>query len=69
MNDFLVAWRNVWLPILGNDGKFYVYFDNAAVWSIDYVTFTSYAFFVIAVIWLSTLSVRLLRKMICGVVR
>lgn len=69
MSDFVLAWRNIWLPVLGNDGSFTLYFNNSAVWSIDYVTLTSYILYVGLVCWLVTLSVRLLRKLLCGVVK
>lgn len=70
MNDFVVAWRSdVWLPLLGNDGTFSLYFNGSAVWSIDYLTLTGYVLWIAAVIWLISLSVRLLRKLICGVVK
>lgn len=70
MSDFVVAWRSdVWLPLLGNDGTFSLYFDGSPVWSIDYVTLSAYLIWVVAVVWLITLSVRLLRKIFCGVVK
>lgn len=70
MNDFVAVWRSdVWLPLLGNDGKFYLYFNGSSVWSIDYVTLTGYIVWLAAVIWLVSLSVRLLRKIFCGVVK
>lgn len=67
MNDFVVAWRSIWLPFLGGDGTFSIFFNGSSVWSMNYVDVTAYVLWVVMVLWLASLSVRILRKIICGV--
>lgn len=66
MNDFVVAWRSMWIGFLGNDGTFSIYYDGSPVWSLNYIDIIGYALYVVLVIWLATLSIRILRKMLCG---
>lgn len=69
MNDFVVVWRSdVWLPLLGSDGVFRLYFNGGEVWSVDYVTLSAYLLWLVLVVWLATLSIRLLRKLVCGAI-
>lgn len=66
MNEFVVSWHDLWLDVIGGDGTFNVYYAGDKVWSLHYLDAFAYLLYVVLVVWLSTLSIRILRSMLCG---
>lgn len=69
MNDFVLVWHDMWIGLLGNSGCINLYHNGDVIWCVNYVDLVGYLLYTLLVIWLITLSVRLLRKLVCGVVR
>lgn len=69
MSDFLNEWSAMWLSVMGANPVFSLRLASDVVWSLNYVDLSGKLLCIALFVWLLTLTIRLFRKMLCGVVK
>lgn len=64
--DFVQVWRDMWLQVIGRNPQFSVTFGSTTL-NIDLCTIGGFVIEIFDIIWLSTLSFSLIRRLIKGV--